>query len=136
MPRFAEVKEPFADRAAFVGLGADMLSPAWLAAPLGLTGRHFTHKWMLAAALAARSEAWRLRPAGVANKRYNRTLQRKLEALLTARSRPGEGGPAVAMPAAALIDRYPLPNAPWHTRANLVAFRSVERLFNLLDAGF
>ncbi|MFQ5567896.1 MAG: inorganic phosphate transporter [Paracoccaceae bacterium] len=82
--RFAEVKALFVDRAAIAGLGADLLSPAQTEALHALAGSRFTHKWMLAEALAARSEAWRLRPAGVVNKRYNRKLQRKLEVLYRA----------------------------------------------------
>jgi len=74
----AEIHPMEVTREALRGLDREWLGGERAAAVEALLGRRFEYRWELAEALAARSPAWRARPATKANRRYNRALEERL----------------------------------------------------------
>lgn len=72
----------------------EWLSPKQLHALRALSGRRFDHRWALAEALAAQSEAWRTRPETIANKLHNRNIRRKLDYVYQRLGIEPTGGPS------------------------------------------
>ena len=85
----AEHRALVIDPARFAAFDRRWFSEDQMQAVRRLAGQRFTHRWELAEALAAQSAAWRLRPATLVNKVYNKDLQRKLDWVFrTFRSEP------------------------------------------------
>ena len=66
---------------ALATLGEDYLTPAQYAAVSRLSGRFFTHRWMLDDALVEGSEDWALLPEQTINKIYNRQIDEQRRAV-------------------------------------------------------
>ncbi|MFP6729914.1 MAG: anion permease [Alphaproteobacteria bacterium] len=62
-------------------LGEDYLTPDQYAAVIRLSGRIFTHRWLLDDALVEGSEEWALLPDSTINKLYNREIDEKRRAI-------------------------------------------------------
>lgn len=86
--RAAELADLVIHKECLEALRRDWLSPEQFKALVSLSGRQFSHKWLLAQALAEASPSWRPRPG---DEQHNRQLQRKLARLymLLGQQRPG-----------------------------------------------